>query len=92
MKFKKNKPNNDVYTLCFKDFNKDKMSRKPCKFLKIINKTSDTKEDIAKKFGGISTGTKILKTLGVSDGLWGLVAICNEKEIDTLNYDDIGDI
>ena len=87
----KNKKNNDVYVLCFKDFNTDKLKRKPCRFLKVVNNTLDSQTDIAKKFKGISIGTKLFRKLGVNDGLWGLVAISKEEDIYTLDYDSIND-
>ena len=78
----------DEYMLCFKDFQPLEYKRKPCIFIKIRNLTSDSKEEIMRKFAGVGIGTSFLNELGVTDGIWGLVACSPINEIITADYEN----
>lgn len=80
--------NNEEYILCFKDFRQPEQERKPCVFVRLTNKTNDTKTDIMSKFLNISPATSFLKLVGiVEDGAWGLIACERIDSVFRCNYD-----
>lgn len=78
----------DSYMLCFKDFQNPEHKRKPCVFVKLRNKTNDTKEEIMKHFSRIRTSTSFLREMGITDGVWGLIACSPIKDVWTVTYEE----
>lgn len=79
---------NTVFYLCFRDFQQPENKRKPCKIVKIHNKTNDSKEDIIKRFVNISSGTSLLRQLGIGEGVWGMVGCVEDSELLCCDYTD----